>query len=215
MKTMKTKTPKTILRWIQYTLFVLGGVALAYCAFVLAEQWLFQRQQNRAFERALQQEHSAVAHFPPPQSQAVPNAQPAPPAAKPTGHSVIGRLEVPSLRLSVMVLADDSDGSLRLGAGHIPGTALPGQAGNVGIAGHRDTVFRPLRHISRNDEITLTTLQGTYVYQVQSVKVVSPDDVQVLAPSPQPSLTLVTCYPFYYVGPAPRRFVVRARLVTA
>ncbi len=103
--------------------------------------------------------------------------------------------------------------TLRRAAGHIPGTALPGQPGNVGIAGHRDRFFRPLRNIRRNDIITLTTLLGEYRYRVVSTKIVSPSDVGVLDPSVNEILTLVTCYPFYFVGSAPSRFIVRAERV--
>ncbi|HVB38772.1 MAG TPA: class D sortase, partial [Vicinamibacterales bacterium] len=91
-----------------------------------------------------------------------------------------------------------------------PGTALPGQRGNVGVAGHRDTVFRPLRHVRRGDLVALTTPHGTFDYRVAWTRIVSPADVAVLQPTHRPSLTLVTCYPFYFVGHAPRRFVVRA-----
>src|SRR5664279_1488691 len=94
----------------------------------------------------------------------------------------------------------------------IPGTALPGKQGNIGIAGHRDTSFRPLRFIRKDDMIALTTLHGTSRYRVVSTKIVGPDDVQVLYPTGRDALTLVTCYPFDFVGPAPRRFIVQAEL---
>jgi sortase A len=109
-----------------------------------------------------------------------------------------------------MVVEGVDDGDLKHAVGHIPGTALPGEDGNVGIAGHRDTFFRPLRSIRRKDTITLSTLQGTYRYRVISTKVVDPDDVEVLYPDGRDTLTLVTCFPFDYVGSAPRRFIVRA-----
>jgi sortase A len=100
---------------------------------------------------------------------------------------------------------------LRLGAGHIEGTPLPGETGNVGIAGHRDTFFRGLKDIRMNDEIQLQTATGLFHYEVDWLKVVEPDDTTVLEPStPQSTLTLVTCYPFYFIGSAPKRFVVRA-----
>ena len=99
---------------------------------------------------------------------------------------------------------------LRLGVGHIPGTALPGQGGNVGIAGHRDTFFRGLRNIHKGEQILLTTPAEDYLYTVRSTEVVSPEDVGVLKNQGRPTLTLVTCYPFYYVGPAPKRFIVQA-----
>lgn len=101
---------------------------------------------------------------------------------------------------------------LRLGAGHIEGTPLPGEPGNSGIAGHRDTFFRELKDIRRNDEIQIQTATGLLRYEVDWVKVVEPNDTTVLEPSTAEStLTLVTCYPFYFVGPAPNRFVVHAR----
>jgi sortase A len=99
---------------------------------------------------------------------------------------------------------------LRLGAGHIEGTPLPGEAGNSAIAGHRDTFFRELKDVRRDDDIQLQTATGLFHYQVDWAKVVAPDEVSVLAPSTVSSLTLVTCYPFYMVGPATKRFVVRA-----
>ena len=104
--------------------------------------------------------------------------------------------------------------TLDLSLGHVPGTALPGGPGNAGIAGHRDTLFRCLRNISKEDRIVFQTSHGSYDYAVEKTSIVKPDDVAVLAPGAQPEITLVTCYPFYYVGPAPNRFVVRARLLT-
>jgi sortase A len=135
-----------------------------------------------------------------------------PPAPIAVG-ALIGRIEIPRLSLSSIVLQGDSDQVLRKGVGHIPSTSLPGGSGNVAIAGHRDTFFRALKDIRREDDITLTTTTGTYRYRVDSVQVVRPDDVQVLAPSDRASLTLVTCYPFYFVGSAPKRYVVRAEQI--
>jgi sortase A len=105
--------------------------------------------------------------------------------------------------------------ALRRGVGHIPGTALPGERGNVGLAGHRDTLFRPLKDLKINDEIRLSTPSGDFRYEVESLRIVGPNDTTVLAASGEQSLTLVTCYPFYYVGPAPQRWIVRARQVLA
>ena len=104
--------------------------------------------------------------------------------------------------------------TLRRAVGHIPGTALPGHPGNVGLAGHRDTFFRPLKDLRIKDEIRLSTLKGDFKYVVASITIVDPDDVGVLAASRENVLTLVTCYPFYYVGPAPQRWIVRARQVS-
>jgi sortase A len=135
-----------------------------------------------------------------------------PPAPIAVG-ALIGRIEIPRLSLSSIVLQGDSDQVLRKGVGHIPSTSLPGGSGNVAIAGHRDTFFRALKDIRHEDNITLTTTTGTYHYRVDSVQVVMPDDVQVLAPSDRASLTLVTCYPFYFVGSAPKRYVVHAQQI--
>ena len=123
-------------------------------------------------------------------------------------------IEILRIGLSVVVFEGTTKSTLRHAAGHISGTALPGQPSNVGIAGHRDTFFRPLRNIQQDDIITLTTLLGEYRYRVVSTKIVSPYDVEVLYPSGSEVLTLVTCYPFYFVGPAPDRFIVRAKRVT-
>jgi len=112
------------------------------------------------------------------------------------------------------VIEGDDAADLKLAPGHIPGTALPGQHGNIGIAAHRDTFFRPLRFIRKGDLIGLTTLTGTYRYRVVSTQIVTPDDVQVLGPTKTDTLTLVTCYPFYYVGSAPKRFILRAEPLT-
>jgi sortase A len=109
-----------------------------------------------------------------------------------------------------MVVEGADPGDLKHAVGHITGTSLPGEPGNVGIAGHRDTFFRLLRFTQRGDKIALRTLRGTYRYRVISTTLVQPADVQVLNPIGRDTLTLVTCYPFYYVGPAPERFIVRA-----
>jgi LPXTG-site transpeptidase (sortase) family protein len=109
-----------------------------------------------------------------------------------------------------MVLQGDGDDILGKAAGHVPASALPGGPGNVAIAGHRDSFFRALRNIRKDDQITFTTVEGTYYYQVASLEKVDPQHVQVLQPTGRPTLTLITCYPFNYIGPAPRRFVVQA-----
>jgi sortase A len=116
---------------------------------------------------------------------------------------LFGRLEIPRLNMSVMVMEGVSSGTLRLGAGHIPGTVMA-------IAAHRDSFFRPLEMIRKNDTIRFTTLDGSTEYGVVSMKIVGPNDTQVLETEPRDSITLITCYPFYYFGPAPKRFIVQA-----
>ncbi len=116
---------------------------------------------------------------------------------------LFGRLEVPRLDMSVMVMEGDADRVLRLGAGHIPGTPMA-------IAGHRDSFFRPLKDIRLYDIIRFTAPEGTSEYRVVSTKIVGPEDSSVLDRKSGDMLTLITCYPFYHIGPAPKRFVVEA-----
>jgi sortase A len=125
---------------------------------------------------------------------------------------ILGRIEIPRIHLSAMILEGADSNSLRFGAGHVQGTALPGAKGNVAIAAHRDTFFRPLREVRPNDTILLTTVAGVYRYRVEGTEIVDPTDVQVLKRTRDSQLTLVTCYPFYYVGSAPKRFIVHTRL---
>jgi sortase A len=128
---------------------------------------------------------------------------------------LVGLLAVPRLNLVVPVREGTSESTLLQGAGHVTGTARPGRAGNVALAAHRDMHFRPLREVRPGDEVRLTTLEGTRVYTVRGTAVVEPDDVSVLRATPEDRLTLITCYPFSYVGRAPRRFLVFADAVPA
>ena len=117
---------------------------------------------------------------------------------------LFGRLEIPRLNMSVMVMEGVSSKTLRLGAGHIPGTEMA-------IAAHRDSFFRPLAGIQANDTIRFMTVDGTAEYRVIFTKIVGPKDTHVIDPEPENTMTLVTCYPFYYIGPAPKRFIVQAK----
>ena len=121
-------------------------------------------------------------------------------------------LRLPSIDLEVPVLAGTDELALNRGVGHIEGTPRPGQPGNIGIAGHRDGFFRGLKDISAGDPIEVESLSGIDHYTIESITIVSPDRVDVLAPTNTPSVTLVTCFPFYYVGNAPKRYIVRAAL---
>ena len=130
-------------------------------------------------------------------------------------NELIGRLIIPRLQLSATVREGAEEDTLAVALGHIPSTALPGQKGNIGVAGHRDKLFRNLKEIRQNDRIEFETLSGTYVYEVGSTQIVKPSDVSVLKATNFSELTLVTCYPFYYVGSAPDRFIVKARLLSS
>ena len=124
-------------------------------------------------------------------------------------------LRIPKVRLEVPVLPGTDDRTLDRGVGHIEHTVEPGTDGNSGIAGHRDSFFRGLKDIGLGDLIELDTRQGTDVYRVERTWIVNPEDVWVLDPTPTRALTLVTCYPFYFVGAAPQRFIVRAVRVSS
>jgi sortase A len=186
---------RRFLRWSQRVFFITGILALGYVGFTLVDARVYQASAKRSLENQIQFEKA-------------PHEIQVKPAIKPG--DVLGRLDIPRLGLSVVVLQGTGSRMLRLGTGHIEGTPLPGEAGNSGIAGHRDTFFRGLKDVRENDEIQFQTADSQFHYAVDWVKVVEPDDVGVLAPSTESSLTLVTCYPFYFVGPAPKRFVVRA-----
>jgi sortase A len=193
---------RSTLRWTRLILTACAVALLGYSGFVWLDARDFQKAEDRKFQSAL-----VVPQQP---AGAVSLASLSPAA---TG-GLIGRIDVSRLGISVMVMEGTTARTLRRAAGHIPGTALPGQPGNVGISAHRDTFFRPLRNVEPNDVITLTTLAGEYRYHVLSTRIVSPSDVSVLDPGDGETLTLVTCYPFYFVGPAPNRFVVKAERIT-
>jgi sortase A len=124
-------------------------------------------------------------------------------------------LSIPTLRLDVPVFEDTDELTLNRGAGRIVGTARPGERGNIGIAAHRDGFFRGLKDVRPGDRIELAQLRRKFVYTVDNIAVVDPGDVTVLHARPQPSLTLVTCYPFYLVGNAPQRYIVQASLANS
>ena len=136
------------------------------------------------------------------------NKAPAPPESR-----LVARLEIPKRGVSAVILEGVGWQTLRVGLGHVPGTSLPGQPGNVVIAGHRDTFFRTLRKIEICDEVSVDTTARTYYYQVRSFEVVDPRNVNMLRFHNKDELTLITCYPFSYIGPAPKRFVVHAEPV--
>jgi sortase A len=124
---------------------------------------------------------------------------------------LLGKLEIGRIGISVMVFQGMEDHTLIVGAGHVPGTPWPGAGGNVVIAAHRDTFFRELEGIQPGDRIQLETLRGSYEYIVDSVETVDPEDTHVMESRAYSELTLITCYPFYFVGAAPERFIVHAR----
>lgn len=190
-----------LLRRAQYPFWIAGALLCGICVGAYLEARVFQAMENRRLEEAL--------HFNGARDYPVRPRRSSPRAAG----SLVGRLEIPRLKLSTVVLEGSDSRILRVGVGRLPETADPGQIGNVVLSGHRDTFFRPLRQIRAGDQIRLVTPAGSYPYLVEWTAVVDPSDTASLRATADRSLTLVTCYPFRYVGPAPQRFIVRARQV--
>lgn len=201
------KSMRSLLWWAQRVFFSGAVLALGYCGFILVDTWIFQSRASHELESRL---HDQRAAYTGPLTTG-PSVSPEVQAVAPDG--LIGRIEIPRIGLSAVVFQGIGKDTLRLAVGHIPGTVLPGQLGNAGLAGHRDTFFRPLRMILQNDLITVTMLRGEYRYRVVSTRVVGPAEVSVLRPTANETLTLVTCHPFNFVGAAPNRFVVFAERV--
>jgi len=200
-------------RWASRLLLVLGLVFLGLWSAAWVENRLTEIVEGRRLEAALEADADAAL----PEAGApegVPGAVGEVGSAPPEPGSLIGRIEAPHLELSAIVLAGLEPRLLRRAVGHVPGTALPGDGGNVAVAGHRDLHFGPLRDVATGDEITFTTPTGVHRYRVSATEVVDPDGTHVLADRGRDELTLITCYPFHYIGPAPRRFVVHAQRVT-
>lgn len=182
-------------------LTLLGGLVLLFTLGAILETKSFQERLNRRLE----------AFKTPRDSPVMTRADATRREASASG--LIGRIDIERLGVSVLVVEGTSSRSLRQGVGHVEGTAYPGERGNVGLAGHRDSYFRPLRKIESGDKIRLQTPDGHFVYQVDSTLIVSPKRSDLMKSGDEARLTLVTCYPFYYIGPAPRRFVVLAHEV--
>jgi LPXTG-site transpeptidase (sortase) family protein len=185
---------KTV-RWISNVFLLAGVTAVSFSAGSFIAMTVWQKWQNRQFD-----DQRAVS-----QPGIQPHIQ---------NGEIVGRLAIPRLKVRAMVREGTGERTLSLALGHIPGTALPGQKGNIGVAGHRDTLFRALRNVAAKDEITFETPHETFVYRVETTQIVKPEEVQVLDPGPTRELTLVTCYPFEYVGSAPDRFIVKAKLIS-
>jgi sortase A len=228
----RSRSGRAGLRALEWTFLLLGLLAVDCYVWFNVNSVLYQAYEDWAFDQTLRGLTPSVGGFitderhwlfggdrekienaavPPPARSENPPVPAVPPALR----SVIGRLEIPRLNLTVMVREGADEITLSRAVGHIPGTALPGAIGNVGLAGHRDTFFRKLMNIRADDTIELETTEGKYRYVVESTRIVTPRDVSVLKASGGETLTLVTCYPFYYVGSAPKRFIVSARQVHA
>ena len=188
---------------------LLGTGLLGASGWSLLEGRVFALRVRAAAGGTTTGSYSATSAIAAPHAAILPDARPA--AGLVWGSEVLGRIEVPACGIAA-VIVDGIDGkSLRRGVGHIPGTARPGERGNIGLAAHRDTFFRGLRHIALGDTISIMTSLGSNRYRVDWTCIVDPERVELLSAGDDSALTLVTCYPFGWIGPAPRRFVVRAR----
>lgn len=199
------------MKTFSYILGVVGLLTLGYCAFELLSSRAYQLKEARRFANSANEAHGRPAdQSVGSESMTAPDRQP---PVSPAIGSVVGMLMIPRLGISTVVIEGAEEPQLKLGPGHIRGTALPGEGGNIGVAGHRDTFFRSLRSIGKRDTIELITQEREYRYFVVSTQIVGPEDVHVLYPIGHETLTLVTCYPFDFVGKAPKRFIVRADCV--
>jgi sortase A len=212
---------RSILRTAEVALATAGAVCLLAYAGACARASYTQHREGEAFDAALQQQSAARLqqrmnriHAESPNRRDWSPARVAKyEATLGTPVQALGRLEIPEVELSVMVLDGTTDTTLDRAVGRIEGTARPGERGNLGIAGHRDGYFRGLRNVEKGDTLTLTTLDGVARYEVDKIEVVDPARTDVLAPSRDARITLVTCYPFYHLGDAPWRYIVHARRV--
>lgn len=222
---------KRLLRWLEIVCWCVAALGIGAYSLVYLDRAVYQAYEQWSFQQTLEHKRANVPgflfHMLHTQGEYRDSSEPAGayghlrggaeaaakpiPRLAPGAGEPIGRIQIPRIGLQAMIVESTTTDALRRAVGHIEGTALPGDNGNVALAGHRDTFFRGLRDVRKDDIIRVDTLDGSWAYKVESTEVVEPDDLEVLAASAGPTLTLVTCYPFNYVGAAPHRFVVRAR----
>lgn len=195
----RSATASPRLRTIERALFALAIALLGWYGL----QRLTTLYDQAASNRELEEIRVAIPRVP---------ATQAPIRNRPARGALVGRVELPRVGVSAIVREGDDTTTLRRAVGHIPNTALPGEPGNTGLAGHRDTFFRGLRSVRNGDRIVVTTPDAVFNYEIRSTRIVEPTDVSVLTPTPGSTLTLVTCYPFNYIGAAPKRFIVQATM---
>lgn len=188
--------------WIGRGLIAFGVACLIFYSVVTVRAWRYQRAAKSQVEQMISIERPAVSDRMPVASKPLEPGE------------IIGRVDIPRLKLSAAVAEGDDDNTLRKAVGHLPDTPLPWhRRGNVALAAHRDGLFRSLEGIRLDDDVRIVTARGEYHYRVTKMHIVDPDDVWVIAPTDTPTITLITCYPFSFVGNAPRRFIVKAELV--
>ncbi len=189
--------------WMSRALMAFGVVCLVYYSIVTVHTWRFQRAAKSRVDQTVAIERAPTVRTAKPDG-----------SKSPVTGEIIGRIDLPRLQLSAAVAEGDDDKTLEKAVGHLPDTPLPWlRRGNVALAAHRDGLFRRLEHIRLDDEVNFLTVRGEFRYRVTKTHIVDPDDVWVIAPTSTPTITLITCYPFSFIGNAPRRFIVQAELV--
>ena len=202
----KSRRPSRLLQGIERVLIVTAVAATSY----YATMQVYAAREQTALSRDLE---AARTEGPRAETSPAPVAPTTSPRPLLPARAVVARIEVPRLRMSAIAREGVDVRTLRGSVGHVPGTALPGESGNSAFAAHRDTFFRSLEGIRSGDAIVVTTADGVHRYTVVGTRIVEPTEVSVLRSTDQSQLTLVTCYPFNYVGSAPQRFIVQAVLV--
>jgi sortase A len=237
-RTFRVRSSVSLLRSLQLFFLIVGLAGIGYYAYTLSDQFIYQKFENWAFDQQIGgrtgvtfaeyiREKTPFGFLVGEKAKVIgPKPLPDAKAMRPITGSLLGRVTIGRLNLAAIVREGVDDQTLRTAVGHVPSTSLPGEPGNFAIAAHRDTLFRALKDIKQNDLISFQSAQNTYTYRVAATKIVKPSDVSVLRPdggglvdltasqSSGPLLTMITCYPFYYVGSAPKRFIVEARLVS-
>jgi sortase A len=227
-------TSRGFLSWFRTALLLVGLLAVGYYCYSVGNEYVYQVYENWAFDQQIAGRKVAFADYVREQTPAAflvgtktPEPAPVKNPVAPENGALLGRVKIDRLNLSAMVREGVDAKTLSLAVGHVPSTALPGEAGNFAIAAHRDTLFRALKDIRQDDLVTFQSPEGTYTYKVVATEIVKPSDVRVLQPNggglipaasskiPEKLLTMITCYPFYYVGSAPKRFIVEARFVSS
>lgn len=220
-----------ILRWGELVCLIVGFVCLGIFGGQRVYDAVYQSYENYEFNQSLdgkqatitgylreklglesKEESKEIAQPPIPSTPEPPKAAPQPRKQLAPGE-LVGRVVIPRLGISAMVNEGTDNKILARAVGHVPSTARPGEPGTVALAAHRDTHFRPVRNITKGDTIQMETADGTFEYRVEKMWVVTPKDISVLRPTEEPSLTLITCYPFNFIGHAPKRYIVRATQV--
>jgi len=205
--------------------WVIAWTLISGCAFVGVVDGIAQHRRLAAFNTAMEQQARLLAD-----SERALSALAIGPPDRSDWSAAVARnyeqqrstyaalpqavLRIPAIAIEAEIFDNTDRRSLDLGVGRISGTATPGGPGNVGLAGHRDGYFRRLKNLKPGQTIQIFTRNGRWDYEVERIQVVDPSEVGVLAPTSRPSVTLVTCYPFYFLGSAPWRYVVQAHLIS-